>query len=226
MDQIQNVSLDDLLDASDKAREQTGRETGMYLALSTNYGIEWGPVIDGDYLPTAPITENGFADAGKDIPLLIGSNFTEWTHWMAMSRHDNITSEQQAAFEKAYPMRKSSDAPYVDSFIRIPMLKIMSHKVDQGGAEVYAYVFNYGSDPYHGTEIPYVFGNSGGDLGKQMSAAWAAFARTGVPAADGLPTWEAYTRESGATMLLDTKSEMVYHHDLELMQLLEPDYEY
>ena len=59
-----------------------------------------------------------------------------------------------------------------------------------------------------------------------MSAAWAAFARTGVPATEGLPTWEPYTRESGATMLLDTKSEMVYHHDLELMQLLEPDYEY
>lgn len=226
VDEIQNVSLDDLLDASDKAREQTGRETGMYLALSTNYGIEWGPVIDGDYMPTAPVTEDGFAEAGKDIPLLIGSNFTEWTHWMAMSRHDNITSEQQEAFEKAYPMRKSSDAPYVDSFIRIPMLKIMSHKADQGGAAVYAYVFNYGSDPYHGTEIPYVFGNSGGNLGKQMSAAWAAFARTGVPAADGLPTWEPYIRESGATMLLDTKSEMVYHHDLELMQLLEPDYEY
>ena len=59
-----------------------------------------------------------------------------------------------------------------------------------------------------------------------MSAAWAAFARDSIPAADGLPTWEPYTRESGATMLLDTNSEIVYHHDKELMHLLEPDYEY
>lgn len=68
--------------------------------------------------------------------------------------------------------------------------------------------------------------HGGGDLGKQMSTAWAAFARTGIPAADGLPTWEEYTRESGATMLLDTKAEMVYHHDRELMQLIEPEYNY
>ena len=226
IDDIQDISADDLLEASDKAREQTGQETGMYLALSTDYGIEWGPVIDGDFLPTAPVTEDGFAEAGKDIPLLIGSNFTEWTHWMSMSSHTSMTVEQAAAFEEAYPMRDSSDAPYVDSFIRLPMLKIMSHKADQGGAPVYAYVFNYGSDPYHGAEIPYVFGNSGGDLGKQISTAWAAFARSGVPAADGLPEWEPYTRESGATMLLDTQSQMVYHHDRELMNLLEPDYDY
>ena len=46
------------------------------------------------------------------------------------------------------------------------------------------------------------------------------------PSAEGLPEWEPYTRETGATMLLDTVSQMVYHHDRELMKLLEPDYEY
>lgn len=226
VDAIQSVSLDDLLNASDQARAQAGAEFGVYLSLSTDYGMEWGPVIDGDYMPTNPVTEDGFAEAGKDIPLLIGSNFTEWTHWMSMSMHTGMTDAQVAAFEQAYPMRERSDAPYVDSFIRLPMLKIMSHKADQGGAAVYAYVFNVGRDPYHGIEIPYVFGNGGGALGKQMSTAWANFARTGVPSADGLPVWEQYTRESGATMLLDTTSRMVYHHDRELMQLLEPDYEY
>ena len=71
-----------------------------------------------------------------------------------------------------------------------------------------------------------VFGNGGSSLGKQMSTAWANFARTGVPSADGLPVWEPYTREIGTTMLLDTTSQIVYHHDRELMKLLEPDYEY
>jgi para-nitrobenzyl esterase len=223
-DEIQNVSLDALLNASDAARAQTGAEYGMYLSLSTDYGIEWGPVIDGDYMPTAPVTETGFADAGYGIPLLIGSNFSEWTHWQSLSTHYNMTTEQINAFRDAYPMRDPLDSPYVDSFIRLPMLKIMSHKADQGGAEVYAYVYNYGSDPYHGIEISYVFGNNGSTLAAQMSRAWANFARTGVPSADGLPEWEPYTRENGATMLLDTQSQMVYHHDRELQQMLNPGY--
>ena len=223
---IQTVSLDDLLNASDAARAQTGQEYGRYLSLSTDYGIEWGPVIDGDYMPTAPVTETGFADAGSDIPLLIGSNFSEWTHWMAMSMHTGLTAEQTAAFTQAYPMRQPSDAAYVDSFIRLPMLKIMSHKADQNGAPVYAYLFNYGNDPYHGAEIPYVFGHQYNSLGNQMSNAWANFARTGIPYADGLPAWEPYTRETGSTMLLDTNSALVHHHDRKLMNLLEPDYIY
>ena len=220
------MSLNDLMNASDAAREQAGREYGVYLSLSTDYGIEWGPVIDGDYMPTAPVTEDGFAEAGKDIPQLIGSNFSEWTHWMPMSMHSNMTQAQVAAFEAAYPMRSSDDAPYVDSFIRLPMLKVMSHKADQDGAAIFAYLFNVGRDPYHGTEISYVFGHNSSTVGKQMSAAWAAFARTGQPSAEGFPEWEEYTRESGATMLIDTASTMVYHHDEKLMQLLEPDYKW
>ena len=226
VEEIQTVSYQQILDASDQAREQIGREFGVYLALSTDYGIEWGPVIEGDYMPTAPVTPDGFAEAGRDIPLLIGSNFSEWTHWMSMSRHSDMTEEQVAAFEAAYPGRSRSDASYTDSFIRLPMLKIMSHKADQDGAPVYAYLFNYGSDPYHGAEIPYVFAHQSGALGEQMSTAWASFAKDGVPSAPGLPVWEPYTREGGATMLLNSNSELVYHHDRELMRLLEPDYVY
>lgn len=226
VEEIQNVSLDELLDASDRAREKAGEEYGIFLSLSTDYGIEWGPVIDGDYMPTNPVTEQGFAEAGKDIPLLIGSNFTEWTHWMPVSSHKNLTQEQTDAFQEAYPDRKPSDAEFVDSFIRLPMLKIMSHKADQNGADVYAYVFNYGDDPYHGAELPYVFGNAGNELGNQISTAWANFARNGIPSADGLPEWEPYTRDGGATMILDEESVMSYHHDRELMKLLEPEYEY
>ena len=92
--------------------------------------------------------------------------------------------------------------------------------------QVYAYVFNYGNNPSHGAEIPYVFGNENNTLGKQISTAWANFARNGVPSAEGLPQWEPYTRESGATMILDEESRLVHHHDRELMKLLEPDYEY
>ena len=32
------------------------------------------PVVDGDFLPTNPVTETGFAEAGRKVPLLIGTN--------------------------------------------------------------------------------------------------------------------------------------------------------
>lgn len=41
-----------------------------------------------------------------------------------------------------------------------------------------------------------------------------------------MPEWENYTRESGATMILDTEPELVYHHDKQLLFMLVPDYEY
>ena len=63
-------------------------------------------------------------------------------------------------------------------------------------------------------------------LGEQVSQTWVNFARTGVPGTEGMPEWEPYTRESGATMILDTESNLVYHHDQELLSILVPDYEY
>lgn len=106
----------------------------------------------------------------------------------------------------------------------------MSHKADQKAAPVYAYVFTYGNS-YHGAEIPYVFNHVSGSgeeqtLGEQVSQTWVNFARTGVPGTEGMPEWEPYTRESGATMILDTESNLVYHHDQELLSILVPDYEY
>ena len=59
-----------------------------------------------------------------------------------------------------------------------------------------------------------------------MSMVWINFARNGIPSADGLPEWEPYTREGGATMILDTEPELVYHHDQALMELLAPGYTY
>lgn len=106
----------------------------------------------------------------------------------------------------------------------------MSHKADQKAALVYAYLFTYGNS-YHGAEIPYVFNNVSGSedeqaLAEQVSQAWIRFARTGTPGAEGIPEWEPYTRESGATMILDMEPELVFHHDQELLSILVPDYEY
>ena len=56
-----------------------------------------------------------------------------------------------------------------------------------------------------------------------MSSAWIAFAKTGTPAAESLPTWEPYTREGGATMIIDTENALVHGHDRKLLKTLVPE---
>lgn len=194
--------------------------------------MDWEPVVDGDFLPTDPVTGNTFAEAGKDIPLLIGSNLNEWSGFFKSAPIEE-TEELAQALRSAYSGKPELTANQVDSTtIRLPLLKIMSHKAEQDGAPVYAYVFTYGNS-YHGAEIPYVFNNLEADaaaeqktLADQMSQAWVNFARSGVPSADGLPVWEPYTRVGGATMLLDMEPQLAYHHDQALISLLAPDYRY
>lgn len=88
------------------------------------------------------MTEDGFAENGKNIDLLIGSNLNEWTTMMGGDQ-GTLTEEEVAAYESAYPDKNPENADKVDTLIRIPMLKIMSHKAMQGGSNIYAYVFTY-----------------------------------------------------------------------------------
>lgn len=230
IEDIQTVSAEELQEAAALALQQTGEELQIPAALGDAYSMDWEPVVDGDFLPTDPVTENSFAEAGLEIPLLIGSNLNEWSGFFKVDPVEP-TEELTAAIQEAYPTKDGLTAEQIDTTtIRLPLLKIMSHKADQNGAPIYAYVFTYGNS-YHGAEIPYVFDHVEGSkeeiaLADQISQAWINFAKTGTPGTEGLPEWEPYSRESGATMLLDMESTLVYHHDQELMSLLVPDYVY
>ena len=146
-----------------------------------------------------------------------------------------------SAFKKAYPNKKPADALFVENWLRQYMLQAMNTKADQKGAPVYSYVFTWETPvmggfamSYHCSELPFVFNNidltltaTGGSkearkLASTISSAWVNFARTGSPDAKGLPKWEPYTTEKGATMILDNKSALGYHHDAELLKLLTP----
>ncbi|MBQ6976975.1 MAG: carboxylesterase/lipase family protein [Selenomonadaceae bacterium] len=148
----------------------------------------------------------------------------------------------KAAFSEAYPNKPIANALYVDSWQRTRAVKTAKIKSDQA-APVYNYIFAWETPimggfamAYHCAEIPFVFNNielsaeaTGATkeayaLADKISQTWINFARTGNPNAKGLPNWMPYTRENGATMIFDNKSEMRYRHDEKLMKLLAPDY--
>ncbi|MDA8391301.1 MAG: carboxylesterase/lipase family protein [Actinomycetota bacterium] len=97
------------------------------------------------------------------------------------------------------------------------------------GGRCYTYLFAWRSRALggslgacHGLELPFVFDNldstgaemltgSGEDrrdVASMMAAAWTAFARSGRPQADGLPTWTPYERGRPSTMVFDSNPRM------------------
>lgn len=118
-------------------------------------------------------------------------------------------------------------------------------KADQHGAPVYNYLFAWNTPihggfamSYHCSEIPFVFSNTslspaasaGGpevkELEERISKAWINFARTGNPNHEGLPSWPAFTRENGNTMIFGNKCEVRKDFDYKLLSLLRPNYKF
>jgi len=105
---------------------------------------------------------------------------------------------------------------------------LADRKAAQHGAPVYQYYLTWKSPvddgkwgATHALDIGFVFDNvakseSMSGIGEEqqaiadmMSEAWLAFARTGNPNHDGLPTWEPYDVERRATMVIDNEPALV-----------------
>ncbi len=100
-------------------------------------------------------------------------------------------------------------------------------RANRGGAPVYHYSLEWPSPfaggrmgAHHAMDLPFVFDTTdvplttkGADgapeLAAAMAASWAAFARTGKPDNPAIPVWPAYTTETRATMLFDTRCRVV-----------------
>lgn len=179
LDELDTLPYQAIADASQKALDQTAQEQQIQSVMGTGIGLAWAPTTDGAYIPAEPVGES-FPEIAKDIPLLIGSNMTEWNTIFSFfgdmygAQTDNrntwsteqITQKLQAqygdnteavttAFASAYPDRNPADALYVDSFLRAPTLKTASLKADQGGAPVYNYLFAWDTPVLGGFAMSY-----------------------------------------------------------------------
>jgi para-nitrobenzyl esterase len=109
-------------------------------------------------------------------------------------------------------------------------ITLAERKVAQHGAPVYMYMFvfesetpaapgvTYPTKAAHATEIAFKFNHPDRASSKRpervkaarnMSRAWASFARNSKPDHDEIPHWPAYTLESRATMFLDSECKVV-----------------
>jgi para-nitrobenzyl esterase len=148
----------------------------------------------------------------------------------------HITDDTQletvlAAYKKAQPDATPSEiyfAVTTDRAMRLNSITQAERKAALGAAPAYMYIFAWPSPVLggklrssHGMEMGFVFDNTdktagmngtGADLvplAAKMSAAWAAFARTGNPNTSALPHWPAYDATTRATMIFNDESKVV-----------------
>ena len=136
-----------------------------------------------------------------------------------------------ALYRKLHPGITTTDVWLImnaDNTRRANVQTLGELKFAQGGAPAYAYYFAWRSPvhkgqmkAYHTLDIPFVFDNvdiaasmtgSGQEryaLADKMSAAWAAFARTGNPNHAGIPPWPPFTPTERATMIWNNEVQVV-----------------
>ena len=138
-----------------------------------------------------------------------------------------IPPEEVKALLALYHRDHPSDTPS-DLFFRIATdrgarwnaTRQAELKVAQGGAATYMYYFAWNTPcgggrlrAFHTAELPLamrlVAYPEAEQLSRQISGAWAAFARTGNPSHPGLPSWPAYTLAERATMIFDAAGSVV-----------------
>lgn len=140
-----------------------------------------------------------------------------------------------AVYHRDHPKDTPSDIYFrisTDRGARWNAVRQAELKVAQGKAEVYMYYFTWDTPvgagkikAFHTAELPLAMRlvryPESEQLSRQISGAWAAFARGGTPNRHGLPRWPAYSITERGTMIFDAaKSEAFNDPDGEERRML------
>jgi para-nitrobenzyl esterase len=149
----------------------------------------------------------------------------------ALGERDGKADQVLDVYRKSRPQASPTDlyiAITTAIWLGANVVLLAERKVAQNGAPVFMYTFAYESEvpvaktinypmkSPHAMEIAFKFNhpenssNTGNkperfQAARNMSQAWATFARTGNPSFGGIPRWPAYTPDTRATMILNAE---------------------
>jgi para-nitrobenzyl esterase len=154
---------------------------------------------------------------------------------------DQRWGEKAGALLALYRTRRPHKSPYLllgeiitDAGFRRHAHIQAERKAAVGKAPVHVYQWNWASPAYegvygaaHAVDVPASFHNlhdplligatrEAEPLAEALSSALVAFARSGVPTADGLADWPAFTEARRATLIFDDGVKLVNDPDPEL----------
>jgi para-nitrobenzyl esterase len=197
LDELQKMPVDQILAAMAPPAGQTGRGGGRGRGgPGGGGGLNFGPVIDGGTIPTAPFDPVATA-ISANIPLLCGSTETEVTftrgtplddmddqmlrdRMKQLVRTDDAEADKLiAAYRKGRPGVSNIDVYLIatsDNSFRDGVLTVAERKADLKQAPVYMYYLTWRSPvrdgklkAFHTLDIPFVFENV--DMATAMTGA-------------------------------------------------------
>ena len=198
----------------------------------------FGPIAGKNYPGSA--REVGFSETAKTVPLLIGTVMCEFPlnnsvsdkylrsdeekrQILASYYGEEHVDELIAMFHEAFPEKDIGDLRTYDTLFRTPMLDYVNKMAAATQTPIYTFLFTTefpfdgGRAAWHGSELPFIFGNAhkfplyGGfaeseKLERIMNTALVNFAHNGNPNGGVVPQWAPYCAETKTTMVFDKVS--------------------
>jgi para-nitrobenzyl esterase len=235
--ELQNVPLDKLMEAGNKAR--------------------FGTVVDGRVLPANPFDPVA-TPLSADVPVIVGYTRTERTVYEIDSPNFGKLDEAGllenvkrvlgddaerviASYRKKYPKATTYELStnITGDVGAMNSIRLAERRAALAKAPTYLYVWAWetpvmGLRAPHTLEIPFVFnhidvsesmvGPVNADMRKLEAAsagAWASLAHKGSPNHKGFPKWPAYTPAKRGVMIFDTPCRLEYDPTGEVRQIME-----
>jgi len=191
------------------------------------------PEVDGSYLAGRPVDVVAKGSM-RGERMLIGTNRDESALFLgphpaadptardlgnlSLGKFDAVFAKYAALYPEMTEAQRRVRAVTAEEYW-VPSVRLAEAHVGAGG-EAWMYRLDYAKtkgrmagEAYHSEDVRLVFDKpdteddaAGVSLGRQMHAAWVAFIKGEVPAAQGLPVWPGYRGGERRTMVLDRVS--------------------